>query len=460
MSDAPHHEASGSDSLIRQVRFRLTGYDGNVLYRSYFSLIATGNAFNYSQGPRTRGLKKMKRFSIHFRYLTLASANILAGLLGLFGLTMVSGRFGPEGLGDVALATALLTYATVATTGGTELFAIKTVASDRHRLGQMISSVMQVRLLLGSVCYLALLAIAWAFYPDRALLIALFGLALFAAATSISWVPQALHRSGVFAASNVLAQAVFAALIWLTIEAGYDLPVVALDKVAADFLIVFALLWWLRKISQPIESPSPWPVVRRLAFESMPIAGTQLVRMIGLGTDLIILAFLVSREDTGLFAAAFKIFGFLLGLVTAYFVILLPRIAQHKTSDAMKLELNASFKRTLPLAVVAAIAISVLAAPLLSMLFGPAFDKAENCLQLLCLAWLANIGARHYRQVLLAHGRHAVDFHQSAVSCIIHLISRVSLIPFLGIEGAALGMVIGESFLLVAQRRAALRELK
>lgn len=401
----------------------------------------------------------MKRFSIHFRYLVLASANILAGLLGLFGLTMVSGRFGPEGLGDMALATALLTYATVVTTGGTELFAIKTIAADRQRLGQMISAVMQVRLLLGSTCYLAILTIAWAFYSDRALVIALFGLSLFASAVSISWVPQALHRSGIFAASNVLAQAVFVALIWVTIEAGFDLPAVAMSKLTADFLVVLALLWWLRKIGQSIEQPSTWKVVRRLAFDSMPIAGTQFVRMIGLGTDLIILAFLVSREDTGLFAAAFKIFGFMLGLATAYFVILLPRIAQHKTSDTMKLELNASFKRTLPLAIFAAVTISLVAAPLLTMLFGPAFDRAENCLQLLCLAWLANIGARHYQQILLARGRHAVDFHQSAASCIIHLISRVSLIPFFGIKGAALGMLIGESFLLVAQRRAALHEL-
>lgn len=402
----------------------------------------------------------MKRYSIHLRYLVLATANVLAGLLGLYGLTLVSGRFGPAGLGDVALATALLTYATVAATGGTELFAIKSVAAERQRLGQMISSVMQVRLLLGSLSYLALLGVAWVLYPDRALLIAMFGLSIFASATSIAWVPQALHRSGIFAAANVSTQLVFVVLIWLAIHGELALPGVAVAKVVADFIVVIGLLWWLRRIGQAIAPPSPWPTILQLARDSMPIAGTQLVRMIGLGTDLIILAFLVSREETGLFAAAFKLFSFLLGLATAYFVILLPRIAQHKTGEAMAQELHASFKRTLPPALLAALIIGLAAPQLLSMLFGEAFADAATSLRFLCLAWLANIGARHYRQILLARGLHAVDFHQSAVSCVIHLTARVALIPLLGIEGAAIGMFIGETFLLVAQRRAALRALR
>ena len=402
----------------------------------------------------------MNPLSLHLRYLVLATANVLAGLLGLFVLTMVSSRFGTVGLGDVALATALLTYATVAATGGTELFAIKSVAANPQKLGQMISAVIVVRLLLGGVCYAGLLSIAFWVYPDRSAIIALFGLALLPAALMTSWVPQALHRSGVFALVNVSTQAISVGLLWVALQAGYGLPAVAITKVLADGLIVLGLLLWLRQSGYTIERVPDWKTLRRLVIDCLPIAGTQLVRMIGLGSDLIILAFFVSREEIGLFAASFKIYGFILGLATAYFVILLPRIAQQRDNAAMSHELKASFRRVLPLALLVSGVIALTSATMLSLLFGQAFVTAALSLQILCLAWLANVGHRHYRQVLVARGLHGVDFRQSAMACAVHLGARFALVPWLGITGAALGMLIGELFLLFVQRQAAIRELR
>ncbi len=402
----------------------------------------------------------MKSSSIALRYLVLATANILAGLLGLLFATLVSANFGPAGLGDVALATALLTYATVATTGGTEIYAVKMTAASPHVLGRMISGVMLVRLLMGSLCYVALLVTALQIYPDRAALIALFGMALFPAALSVSWVPQALHRSGVFALANVLTQVASLALLWAAIQLGYGLPAAAVAKVLADALAALGLLYWLRRIGQRIHSPPRLESLRRLALDCVPITGTQLVRMAGLGSDVIILAVFVGRDEIGLFAAAFKIFGFLLGLGTAYFVILLPRVAQNRAGAAMSLELSASLRRTLPPAVVVVVAIGLAAEPLMKLLFGEPFAASAPVLQLLSLAWLANVWHRHYRQVLLARGMHGTDFQHSAASCMVHLATRVALIPLLGIVGAALGMLLGELFLLLVQRRTALRELR
>lgn len=403
---------------------------------------------------------RMNSQSITLRYLVLATANILAGLLGLLFVSLISGNFGPGGLGDVALATALLTYATVATTGGTDIYAIKMTAASPLVLGRMISSVMLVRLAVGTLCYVALLIIALQIYPERTVLIAIFGMALFPAALSISWVPQALHKSGVFALANLLTQAASLALLWVAIQLGYGLPAAAVAKVLADALAALGLLHWLRRIGQRIESPPRLGSLVRLALDCVPITGTQLVRMAGLGSDLIILAFFVGRDEIGLFAAAFKIFGFLLGLATAYFVILLPRIAQHPDKAALSAEMGSSLRRAMPPAVLVVIAIGLSAEQLMVLLFGGAFAESVPVLQLLSLAWLANVWHRHYRQILLTRGLHGSDFRHSAASCVVHLTARVALIPFLGIVGAALGMLLGEAYLLVVQGRTALRELR
>lgn len=402
----------------------------------------------------------MNRPPVHLRYAILASANLFAGAFGFLTTAIIGSHFGPGGLGDVALATSLLAYALIVATGGTELYAIQKVAAAPKSLGRMVSSVMVVRLGLGLVCYVVLLAIALWAYTDRWQLIALFGLSLFPAAIALSWVPQALHESGVFALANVLTQAVSIAALWVALKANGGLPAVAVSKILAELLMAGGLLVWLRRYGQKLERPAPWKELYRLALNCMPIAGTQLVRGIALGSDLVILAIFVSREETGYFAAAFKIFGFLLGLGTAYFVVLLPRIAQQPDSGGMSRELSASFKLVLPTASIVAAAIALTAAPLLRTLFGASFGAAAAVLQLLCLAWLANIAGRHYRQVLLAREQRSSDFQLSLVSCAVHIGARLALIPLLGITGAAMGMALGEGCLFFAQQHACRRELR
>ncbi len=401
----------------------------------------------------------MSRSSVQFRYAMLAAANFSAGVMGFLTTTIIGSHFGPGGLGDVALATSVLAYALIIATGGTELYAIQKVAAAPETLDRMVSSVIVVRLGLGVLCYATLVIIAALAYPDRWTIIALFGLSLLPAALNTSWVPQALHESGVFALANVLTQAVSISLLWLTIKSSGGLTAVAGSKILAELLIAGGLILWLRRFGRKLERPLPWKDLRRLALDCMPIASTQLVRGFALGTDLVILAFFVSRDETGYFAAAFKIFAFMLGLGTAYFVILLPKIAQQPDNVAMARELGASFKLVLPTATIAAGGIALAATPLLRTLFGPTFGAAATALQLLCLAWLANIMGRHYRQVLLARECRGSDFRLSLASCGVHLGSRLILIPFLGITGAALGMLLGELYLLIAQRHVCRREL-
>ncbi len=401
----------------------------------------------------------MIRSSIQFRYGMLAAANFSAAVLGFLTTTIIGSHFGPSGLGDVALATSVLAYALIISTGGTELYAIQKVAAAPETLGRMISSVMVVRLGLGAMCYTALVIVAALVYPDRWALIALFGLSLLPAALNTSWVPQALHESGMFALASVLTQAVSISLLWLIVNADGGLPAVAGSKILAELLIAGGLLVWLRRTGRKLERPMIWRDLRILARTCMPIAGTQLVRGVALGTDLVILAFFVSRDETGYFAAAFKIFGFLLGLGTAYFVILLPRIAQQPDNVSMEHELNASMKLVLPVAFMAAGGIALAADPILRLLFGPVFAAAAPALQVLCFAWLANVMGRHYRQVLLARELRGSDFRQSLASGGVHLAARFLLIPSLGITGAAIGMLLGEVYLLIAQRHVCRREL-
>ena len=67
-----------------------------------------------------------------------------------------------------------------------------------------------------------------------------------------------------------------------------------------------------------------------------------------------------------------------------------------------------------------------------------------DCLLLAVIVSLLN---GHLRQALIALGYQRLDLRNTALSSGVHVLTKVALIPVLGIAGAALGTLIGEAFL-------------
>ena len=401
--------------------------------------------------------------SIRFRFTVLIAANLLASVFGFATMSLIAWRFGAAAFGEIAFAQSIIVYAIVAATCGTELHAIRTVAHDRSELGAMASSVMLVRFALALVVYAIVAASSFAVPPFQAVrpLILLFGLSVFTTAINVSWIPQALHRTHVFAFANLSVQVVAFGGLFLVLLLWEDLTVVPLAKVFAELCAGAALLIWMRRRVGRLRRVFSRKSLLALLRRSAPIGGTQLLRGVALGSDLIILGLLVTSVELGHYAAAFKIFMMLTGFATAYFVILLPRLAARKgDSDGIARELRASFRRVMPVFVAGAVLLALIAAPLLQLLFGPSFRAAAGSLRILCLALLVNIVLRHYRQVLLVRNRQDVDLSTSTIGGIGHVVFKLALIPMIGIAGAALGTLLGEVLLLILQRRAARAALR
>ncbi len=122
-------------------------------------------------------------------------------------------------------------------------------------------------------------------------------------------------------------------------------------------------------------------------------------------------------------------------------------------------ELRQSFLRVLPVMTGAVIAVWFIADFLINLLFGVDYAEAAHVLRILSLAIVANIIARHYRQVLLVKKMQHTDLKLSTISAVVHLLSKLLLIPLFGIIGCALGTLVGEIALMIGQRSAVNRDL-
>lgn len=396
------------------------------------------------------------------RYLSLAGANFLSAAFGLLVAALLARYFGPAGFGEISLATTLISYAIVISSCGTGLYAVRTVAMGQNNLQSMIPAVITIRLLLSIVVFIGLAMCAYTIpmlYESR-FLILLFGVTLFSNSVLLLWVPQSVHRTHAVAFGKGLLQFLNLCFLYLFLMFNSSLYMAPIALILAESLVAIGLMLSIRRYVTGVEPIPGLAAMRALLRESAPIGLTQFIRTFALASDLIILAFITAYSEVGIYAAAYKIFLFMLSLGSAYFIILLPRIAE--LSGSVKLiqeELKKSFLRVMPIVANMVIVVWVIADFLISLLFGVDYAGAGDVLRVLSLAMVANLVARHYRQVLLVRKMQNTDLKISTYSGVVHLLAKLLLIPLFGIIGCALGTLIGEVFLMLGQRTAAKREL-
>ena len=99
--------------------------------------------------------------SILSRYIGLAGANFLSAIFGFLVAALLARQFGPAGFGAISLAATLVSYGLVLSNCGTVLHAVRMVAMGENSLEQMIPMVISIRLLLGIVVFMLLVAAAY-----------------------------------------------------------------------------------------------------------------------------------------------------------------------------------------------------------------------------------------------------------------------------------------------------------
>jgi O-antigen/teichoic acid export membrane protein len=356
----------------------------------------------------------------------LTAANLLAAILGFIAVRLIARHYGAGPLGQISLALSLVAQASLVTHFGSDLYGVKQITSGNASSSEVAGTVILLRFIVACFTFTALLALP------------------------------------LIAPQNVSIQGMYLSLVIIATVLAMDLWAIATSRIVAETIAVAVLFFWVSRNLSTVDFDHHFRDAARFARASAPITGTQLLRGLCFSSDIIILGLLVSSANLGRYVVAYQVFLFAISLSSAYFVILLPRISAHANSktNAMALELRRSLVTSVPLALIGAGMLAVLARPILVMLFDPAYGQASTSLRILCIALVLNLLNRHYRQVLIARNRQHRDMALTAAGAVVHIGSKIVLIPVLGIAGAAVGSVMGELFLVIALRRAALANPK
>jgi len=392
---------------------------------------------------------------------SLAHNLLLAGSSGasaalLLILFVVAGRvLGEVEFGKFSFALALGTIFETLMDFGLHQVTIREVARDKSRASTVFQHTLGIKLLWTAGGLMALLLTAtllrsewdvrWACY--------LVGGALVARSFTftIRGILQGLERFGWDSIVVLGDRALLLVFGTAVLMAGYGLLGLSLAFVVARGAALVLGAWLTRAQLGGVTVKYDREVWRDLQRSAVPFGVFLVVLNLYSYVDSVMLGVIRGDVETGIYGAAYKVYegvGYLPGVIAS---VLTPRLSSLYVTDraAHRKLVLAGLAGSVSLALVVTIAGYVLAAPLMALLFGPAFVASASPFRILCigLAFVFAIWTLH--ATAISANKERLLVRAALVGLVVNVVVNLSLIPRMGANGAAAATVVGELVSLV-----------
>lgn len=388
----------------------------------------------------------MTRQSVVGAIAALGGGEIAARLVGFATAALLARRLGPEGFGILGFAAAVCSYFALAVTGGLNDLAARDVGRRPPDAGSIYRSVVAIRLPLALAALAVLALVAWWIPrpPTHRLVLILSGLSFMSLAIDPLWAAKALGRTGVAASAMVVSQGILLIGAIVVVTRPADVAVVPVLQFAAEATVAVVLGLLLLRTSTFRASLSHGLALLR---EGMPILFGRGMRAVIVSFDIVMLGFIASSRDVGLYAAVYRLHFFVLALMVALQAAYLPVMARAATRELRAIS-NESLGSA---AVIGAPLVAggiVIADPLLTFLFGPPYADGARALQwlLVSLAFVFVHGLLH--NVYVVTGRTDLEARWLAAAAGVNVLANLLLIPRFGIAGAAAATALAEGVIV------------
>lgn len=386
----------------------------------------------------------------------MAVAQILSkGVLFIWQLILIP-LLGPVEYGVYGTVGAMLLIGVAITGFGMGVIVIREVARQRERAGRYLSAALFMQTLLGLLAYVGLQAAALLLnYPSEIRgFLAIASLSLFVDMFGNLPYEQLLaqERMTTTAAVEVGHIVVRIALAGVALALGYGLLGVYVITLASGVGRA-GVLWWvvLRGGVRP-RFPIDRTLARGLVRDGAPGAAQALVNTGYQNVDRLVTASLVGSQGVGFLSAAFVVItGMIEVLSTTVLIAVYPLMSRMSGagSDPVRfrrvVDTLAHFTLVVTLPIV--LAVSIFSDALVSVLgarYAPTADILRIMIWYSLVAMITNV----YANALLAQNRQRITLFVRTLGLALNLAALLLLLPRLGLIGAPIALVVGESVVL------------
>lgn len=381
---------------------------------------------------------------------TLTAGEILARFAGFFATTVLAHRLGPDGFGTVAFGTAVAGYLALAVNSSLHEIGAREIARARERAVAIYWSVAAVRLVLATVALAVLAIVAWNLPKPSGtrLVVLLSGLSFFSLALDPTWALKGLERPALAAGTLVLGQCVYALGVVVMVGGPADVVRAPILQFTGE-IFAAGIVWALTMRHAPGEFAFAEGI--RVLRGSGYLAAARAFRLVAITADVVLLGLLTTDREVGLYNAAYRVTFLLMAIAAAVTAAYLPAFSRTKDEpEAARQLATLSLETSAVVGAPLVAGTTVLAFPIMTLLFGPEYGNGARALQLLApsvgVVFLYSVVSN----VLVTWHRTRVWAGIRAVAAIASVVVNLVVIPRWGFVGAAAVTLGGELLVGVA----------
>ena len=379
---------------------------------------------------------------------SIASASTLL----LATLLIMAGRLlGDAEYGKFSFALALVTIFEALVDFGLKEITAREVAREPRAAPFILANTFGLKLVLAVAAVMGLLLTVRVLRlePDMQVACYLLGVAsiLRSYLLTIRHALQGLERFGLDSTSVVVDRLLLLFLGAGALSAGLGLLGIAASFVAARVVSLMVAYFLVARQVGPVRpafNVKFWCVLQR---QALPFGAFTVVFYLYSYIDMVMLGVLRGNAETGLYSGAYRIYEGI-GIVPQMLqVVVIPRLARHFMTDSTA---HGQLSRTgLAICVMLAMPVSagtiMLAAPLVTLLFGAEYAAAGSALQVLAGGFIFVFPLFVLYAIALSVDAGGLLLRTALIGSLANIAMNLLLIPPYGMHGAAAATVAGEA---------------
>ena len=370
----------------------------------------------------------------------------------------VSRVLGASGTGKVSFAISVVSYFTMVAALGVPTYGIRAAAKvrdDQEKLNRTTQEILIIHLfmmVIVSIVYIMAILFVPRFQSDRTLFLVV-GISILLDPLGVNWLYQGLEQYGYIAKRSIFLKFIGVILMFMFIHSPDDYVFYGVTSILASAGSNVLNFINLRKYIS-LKPVGNYDIKQHL--KPILILFAQVVAVnIYTNLDNVMLGFMKTDVDVGLYAAAVKVKTILTSLVTSLGAVLLPRLSYY-IMEGKKEEFQGLIKKAYNFVIVIAFPLMLFtifyAKDCLIFVSGNEYIGATLAMQIIAptilLIGLSNLLGI---QVLTPLNKEKQLVYSVVAGALVDLILNIIFIPKMGAAGASLGTLVAEFVVLTVQ---------
>ena len=380
--------------------------------------------------------------------LSLASAEVVARIVG-FLTTIYLGRvLGAEGFGKLGFAQSFNYYFIILAVSGLNVFGIREIAKRQEETRTLTGQIFGLKIITTVLSFFLLIGLIFMMPKpaDVKTLMIVLACSVFTNGLTMEWILSGLEKMEWIAIVGLIRNGVYLILVFTLVHGTADIFFVGVAILLPEIVAVVLMLFLSRKHFGSFSisfDTSAWPSILRA---SIPLAFTSFLLQIYYQIDIVMLGFWTTDTITGWYVSASTIILSLLGLGSLLGSTLYPTLSRlfHESPQQAEKLLHYTTRFVITLSLPIAAGGIVLAPRIIEFVYGSEYVSAVTSFQILLFSIVTSFISIPYMTTLIARDERKYFVAATAAGAVVNCALNFLLIPMYLHVGAAWATVAAE----------------